>query len=160
MAVATASVHANQALPRLRLVQPPLDLDSLAATWQVALDAAERAIAASAASLQAEEVGARRERLQAERLALAAELRRFARVVPQIEPGAPGGSCRSADAWLSQYDDCGKAANLLQAAQFADSPDACDVSHVRFACASPDVRPPSRATGLRSWDPKSSRGSG
>jgi HAD superfamily hydrolase (TIGR01509 family) len=91
MAVATASVHTNPAQPRLRLVEPPLDLDSLAAEWQVALDAAESAIAASTPSLKSQEVGARHERLRLERQATAAELRRFARVtrapeVPWLSP--------------------------------------------------------------------------
>jgi hypothetical protein len=98
MATATAPVHANQAPPRLHLVHPQLDLESLSAEWQVALDEAERAIAASTPSLRAQEVAERRERLRIERLAVAAELRRFARLTrawglrcPQGEPGAPGG---------------------------------------------------------------------
>jgi hypothetical protein len=97
MATATASVHASQAPPRLRLVHPPLDLESLPAEWQVALEAAERALAAST-PLKAQEVAVRRERLRIERLAVAAELRRFARLTrawsptcPKVEPGAPGG---------------------------------------------------------------------
>ena len=86
MATATASVHAKQAQPRLRLVQPRLDLDSLAAEWQVALDAADRALAASRPSLKGPEVEARRERLRLERQAAATELQRFARVtrVPEV----------------------------------------------------------------------------
>ena len=78
MATATASVHANQAPPRLRLVAAPLDLESLSAEWQVALDAAERALAASTPLLHAQEVAGRRERLRIERTAVAVELRRFA----------------------------------------------------------------------------------
>jgi hypothetical protein len=98
MATATASVHANQAPPRLRLVHRRLDLESLCTEWQVSLDAAERGIAASAPLLKAQEVAVRRERLRIERLAVAAELRCFARVTrawgptcPKVEPGAPGG---------------------------------------------------------------------
>lgn len=91
MAAATASVHVNQAPPRLRVVQPRLDLDSLAAEWQVALDAADSAIAASTPSLKRQEVAARHERLRLERQATAAELRSFARVtrapeVPWLSP--------------------------------------------------------------------------
>jgi beta-phosphoglucomutase-like phosphatase (HAD superfamily) len=91
MAAATASIHVNQALPQLRLVPPPLDLDSLAAQWEVALDAADLAIAASSPSLKGEEVGARRERLRLERQATSAELRRLASVtraaeVPWLSP--------------------------------------------------------------------------
>jgi hypothetical protein len=80
MATATASVHANQAPPRLRLVHPQPDLECLSAEWQVALDTAERAIAASTPLLRAQEVAERRERLRIERLAVAAELRCFARL--------------------------------------------------------------------------------
>jgi HAD superfamily hydrolase (TIGR01509 family) len=91
MAATTVSVYANEAPPRLRLVQPRLDLDSLAAGWQVALDAADSAIAASIPSLKGQEVGARHERLRLERQATAAELRRFARVtrtpeIPWLSP--------------------------------------------------------------------------
>src|SRR5512132_566475 len=91
MAAATAPVHVNQALPQLRLVHRPLDLDSLAAQWEVALDAADLAIAASSPSLKGEEVGARRERLRLERQATSAELRRFASAtraaeVPWLSP--------------------------------------------------------------------------
>ena len=98
MATATASVHANQTPPRLRLLQPRLDLDSLSAEWQVALDAAERAIAGATPMLKAQEVAVRRERLRVERLAVAAELQCFARArhargaaCEEVEPGAPGG---------------------------------------------------------------------
>lgn len=98
MATATASVYANQTPPRLRLVQPRLDLDSLSAEWQVALDAAERAIAAATPLLKSQEVAVRRERLRVERLAVAAELQCFARATrargatcEEVEPGAPGG---------------------------------------------------------------------
>ena len=80
MATATASVHANQAPPRLRLVHAQLDVESLSAEWQVALDAAARAIAASTPLLKAQEVAVRRERLRIERQAVAAELRCVARV--------------------------------------------------------------------------------
>ena len=91
MAAGTASVYANEALPRLRPVQPRLDLDSLAAEWQVALDATDTAITASTPSLKGQEVGARHERLRLERQATAAELRRFARVtrtpeIPWLSP--------------------------------------------------------------------------
>ena len=91
MATATASVYAKQAQPRLRLVQPRLDLDSLAAEWQVALDAADSALAASTPSLKGVELEARRERLRLERQAAAAELQRFALVtraseVPWLSP--------------------------------------------------------------------------
>jgi HAD superfamily hydrolase (TIGR01509 family) len=91
MAVATAQIHAKQTQRRLRLVQPRLDLDSLAAQWQVALDAAESAIAASTPSLKGQEVGARHERLRLERQATAVELQHFARVtrapeVPWLSP--------------------------------------------------------------------------
>jgi hypothetical protein len=79
MATATASVHANQTPPRLRLAQPRLDLDSLSAEWQIALGAAQRAIVAATPLLTSQEVAARRERLRVERLAVAAELQRFAR---------------------------------------------------------------------------------
>jgi HAD superfamily hydrolase (TIGR01509 family) len=90
MAVATAP-HASQTGLPLRLVQTRLDLDSLAAEWQVALDAADRAIAASAPSLKSQELGARHERLRLERQDTAAELRRFAHVtrapeVPWLSP--------------------------------------------------------------------------
>jgi hypothetical protein len=94
MAAATAPVQTNQALPRLRLVQPQLNVDSLAAEWQVALDAAQRAIAASASasSLGSQEAAVRSERLRIERCAVAAELRRFGSVMSaDVEPGAPGG---------------------------------------------------------------------
>jgi hypothetical protein len=92
MTAATASVHVNQAQPRLSLVQPRLDLEALAAEWQVALDAADSAIAASTPLLKSREVAARRERLQFERRAVAAELRRFGGVTSaEVEPGAPGG---------------------------------------------------------------------
>jgi len=98
MATATASVHANQTPPRLRLLQPRLELDALSAEWQVALDAAERAIAAATPLLKSREVAARRQRLQVERLAVAAELQCFARATrarrptcEEVEPGAPGG---------------------------------------------------------------------
>ncbi len=91
MAAATAPVHASQAQPPLRLAQPRVDVDSLAAEWQVAFDAAAGAIAAATPSLKGREVEARRERLRLERQATAAELRRFARVtrateVPWISP--------------------------------------------------------------------------
>ena len=86
MATATASVHANQAPPRLRLVQPQLNLESLSASWQVALDAAGRAIAASTPLLKAQEVAQRRERLRIERLTVAAELRGFARATRARRP--------------------------------------------------------------------------
>ena len=98
MATATASLNANQAPPRLRLAHPQLDLEYLAAEWQVALDAAERAIAAATPLLKSREVAARRQRLQFERLAVAAELQCFARATrargatcEEVEPGAPGG---------------------------------------------------------------------
>jgi hypothetical protein len=80
MAAATAPVHANQAPPRLRLVQPRLDLESLAAQWQVALDAADSAVAASTPWLRSQEIAERRERLRVERRAVAAELEHFSRV--------------------------------------------------------------------------------
>jgi hypothetical protein len=92
MAAATAPVHANQAPPRLRLVQPPVDLDSVGARWRLAFDAADSAIGASTQVLTSQEVTARRERLRLERRAVAAELRRLARVTrARVEPGAPGG---------------------------------------------------------------------
>jgi hypothetical protein len=89
METATAWVHASQAPPRLRLVHPPLDLESLSAEWQVALDAAERAVAASTPLLKAQVVAVRRERLRIERLAVAAELRRFARLTRAWSPKCP-----------------------------------------------------------------------
>jgi hypothetical protein len=93
MVAATAPLHPNQAPPRLRLVQPPLDVGSVAARWRVAFDAADSAIAASTPVLTRPEVAVRRERLRLERRAVAAELGRFARVArPKVvEPGAPGG---------------------------------------------------------------------
>jgi hypothetical protein len=98
MATATASVHANQAPPRLRLVHPQLDLECVSAEWQVALEAAGRAIDAATPLLKSQEVAARRERLRVERLAVAAELECFARATrargatcEEVEPGAPGG---------------------------------------------------------------------
>ena len=105
MATATASVHANQAPPRLRLVHPPLDLESISTEWEAALDAAERAVAASTPLLRAQEVAERRERLRMERTAVAVELRRFARLDVCSQPKlsqALLGECRSADAWLTQ----------------------------------------------------------
>ena len=92
MAAATAPVHANQALPRLRLVRPRLDVEFLATEWQLALDAADLAITASTPLLNGQEVAVRRERLQVERRAVAAELRRLARTTSaESEPGAPWG---------------------------------------------------------------------
>ena len=81
MAAVTAPVQARRPRPSLRVVRAPLDLDVLAAHWQVALDAADRALAASGASLNAQELGPRHEHLRVERAETAAEPRRFARAV-------------------------------------------------------------------------------
>lgn len=81
MAAATAPLQAHRPGSPLRLVRQPLDPDVLAAQWQVALDAADRAIGASGPSLEAQELGARHEHLRLERAATAAELRRFAHAI-------------------------------------------------------------------------------
>jgi HAD superfamily hydrolase (TIGR01509 family) len=79
-ALATIQPYMHEARPPLRQVQAPLDLDALASQWQVALDAADHAIAASDVSLRAPELSARRERLRVQREAAARELRQVARV--------------------------------------------------------------------------------
>jgi len=107
MATATASVHANQAPPRLRAVHQPLDLESLSAEWQVALDGAERAIAASTPLLSGHEVALRRERLRIERLAVDAELGRFARMTARFEPHV---SAELSQALLGDCRSCGRLA--------------------------------------------------
>jgi hypothetical protein len=109
MATATASVYANQTPPRLRLVQPRLDLDSLSAEWQVALDAAERAIAAATPLLKSQEVAVRREWLRVERLAVAAELQCFARATR-----ARGATCEElSQALLGELPQCGRLAHSI-----------------------------------------------
>ena len=67
---------------RLRLVaalRPPLELDTLAAGWQRALDAAERALDAAFAALPPPELERRRRELAQERVEIAALLARVAR---------------------------------------------------------------------------------
>jgi beta-phosphoglucomutase-like phosphatase (HAD superfamily) len=81
MAAATAPLQTRPPSPPLRLVRRPPDPDVLAAQWQVALDAADHALAASAPSLKGRELTARHEQLRVERACTAAELRRFAQAV-------------------------------------------------------------------------------
>ena len=92
MASLTAPLQAHRPRPVLRLVRAPLDLDVLVAQWRVALDAADRALAASGVSLKPWELTARREQLRLERMETAAELRRFAHAVgAPADPDSPGG---------------------------------------------------------------------
>jgi hypothetical protein len=60
MAVATAPLHAEEARRSLRLVRPPLDVDAVAAAWELAFEAAERALAAAGPVLTAQELCVRR----------------------------------------------------------------------------------------------------
>jgi hypothetical protein len=78
MAVATAPLHAEEARRSLHLVQPPLDVDTLAPSWDLAFEAAERALAAAGPVLTAQELCFRRNRLQLERRRTEAELSRLA----------------------------------------------------------------------------------
>jgi beta-phosphoglucomutase-like phosphatase (HAD superfamily) len=71
---------------RLRARRPPverppsrLELDTVASSWQLALDSAERALAAAAGSLTGDEVGRRRRRLERERRSTAELLASLAR---------------------------------------------------------------------------------
>src|SRR5690242_17098895 len=92
-------VSAAAALPVAEPARPPLgevpataqrpNLDRLAERWQVALDAAEAAIAAEAGFLPSAEVGTRARAIAAERQTVAASLARVA------------ASIRAAPPWLS-----------------------------------------------------------
>ena len=78
MAVATAPLHAEEPQRPLRLIRPPLDADALAASWALAFEAAERALAVADSVLTAQELCFRRNRLQLERRRTGAELSRLA----------------------------------------------------------------------------------
>ena len=75
MATAAAPLLVDEGRPRPRLVRSPPDLDTLLADWELALRAAERALAAAARELGSTEVRARQERMQHERQETAAVLR-------------------------------------------------------------------------------------
>jgi HAD superfamily hydrolase (TIGR01509 family) len=60
--------------------QQPLELETISSRWQVALDAAQRAVSAAGPSLAAPELGRRKTRLVQERLETVETLTRLARV--------------------------------------------------------------------------------
>src|SRR4029450_7084289 len=78
MAVATGPLHAGEGRRSVPLVQPPLDVDALAPSWDLAFEAAERALAAAGPVLTGQEVCFRRNRVQLERRRTEAELSRLA----------------------------------------------------------------------------------